>query len=78
MVKLDAFTHYVALKPAHHCNAYFAHTTLYQHWITEFGLPKILVTDIGPEFINNEIIIICQLCIIKHKPRTSMPHGQRD
>ena len=71
MVIVDAFTYYVALKPPPHCNAYHAYTTLYEHWIAKFGLPEILVTDIGTEFFNNEIIILCHLYNIKHKPRTS-------
>ena len=56
MVIVDAFTHYVALNPEPHCNAYYAYTTLYEHWIAKFGLPEILVTDNGTVFINNEII----------------------
>ena len=71
MVIVDAFTHYVALNPVPHCNAYYAYTTLYEHWIAKFGLPDILVTDNGTEFINNEIITLCHLYNIKHKPRTS-------
>ena len=70
MVIVDAFTHYVALNPVPHCNAYYAYTTLNEYWIVKFGLPEILVTDNGTEFINNEIITICHLYNIKHKPRT--------
>ena len=71
MVILDAFTHYVALNPVPHCNAYYAYTTFYEHWIAKFGLPEILVTDNGTEFINNDLITLCHLYNIKHKPRTS-------
>ena len=71
MVIGDAFTHYVALNPVPHCNAYYAYKTLYEHWIAKFGLPEILVTYNGTEFINNEIITLCHLNNIKHKPRTS-------
>ena len=71
MVVVDAFTHYVAINPIPHCNAYYAYTTLYEHWIANFGLPEILVTDNGTDFINNEIITLCHLYNIKHKPRTS-------
>ena len=71
MVIVDAFTHYVALNPVPHCNAYYAYTTLYEHWIAKFGLPEILVTDNGREFINKEIITLCHVYNIKHKPRTS-------
>ena len=72
MVIVDAFTHYLALNPVPSCNASYAYTTLYEHWIANFGLPEILVTDNGTEFINKKIITLCHLCNIKHKPRTSI------
>ena len=71
MVIVDAFTHFVALNSVPHCDAYYAYTTLYEHWIANLGLPENLVTDNGTEFINNEIITLCQLYNIKHKTRTS-------
>ena len=71
MFIVDAFTRYVALNPVPHCNAYFGYTTLFEHWIAKFGLPEILVTDNGTEFINKEIITLCHLSKIKHKTRTS-------
>ena len=52
MVIVDAFTHYVALNPVAHCNAYYAYTRLYEYSIAKFGLPEILVTDNGTELIN--------------------------
>ena len=58
MVKIDAFTHYVALNPVPHYNAYHAYGTLYEHWVANFGLPEILLTNNGTEFINNEIITL--------------------
>ena len=36
MVTVDPFTHYVALNPVPHCNAYYTYTTLYEHWIAKF------------------------------------------
>ena len=74
MVTVDASTHYVALNPVTHCNAYHAYTTLYEHWIAKFGLAETLVTDNGAEFTNNDVITLCHLYNIKHKPRTLMPH----
>ena len=71
MVKIHALTHYVALNPVPRCNAYHAYAILYDHWIAKFGLPEILVTDNGTEIINNDIITLCHLYNIKHKPRTS-------
>ena len=71
MVIVDVFTHYVALNPVPHCNAYYAYTKLYEHRIAKFGLPESLVTDNGTEFIINEIIPLCHLYNIEHKARTS-------
>ena len=66
------FNHRVsAINPVSHCNAYYAFTTLYKHWIAKFGLLEMLVTDNGTEFINNEIVTLCHLYSIKHIPRTS-------
>ena len=44
---------------------------LYQHWLAKFGLPETLVRDNNTELINNEIITLCYLYNIEHKPRTS-------
>ena len=71
MLIVDAFTHYVALNPILRCNAYYAYTTLYEHWIAKLGLPEILVTDNGTELLNNEIVTLSHLYNIKLKPRTS-------
>ena len=71
MVIVDEFTHFVALNPVPQCNAYYAFTTLYEHWIAKFDLPEMLVTDNGTEFIKTEIITLCHLIDFKHKPRTS-------
>ena len=50
MVRLvDVFTHYIALHPVPHCNAYYAFSTLNEHWTAKSGLPEILVQDNGPE-----------------------------
>ena len=70
MVNVEAFTHYVAPNPKPHCNAYYAYTTLHEQWIAKLGLPEILVTDNGTDFINKEIITLCHLYNIKFKPRT--------
>ena len=71
MIKVDAFTHYIALDPVPYCNAYVAYTTLYEQSIAKIGLPEILVTNNGTELIHNKIITLCHLYNIKHKTRTS-------
>ena len=70
MVTIYAFTQYVAHNRIPQSNAYYAHTTLYEHWIAKFGLPEILVTVNGTEFINI-VIMICHLYKVEHKSRTS-------
>ena len=40
MVIVDVFTHYVALHPIPLCKAYYAYTTIYEHWLAKFGLPE--------------------------------------
>ena len=49
----------------------YAYSTLHDHWIAKLGLPEILVTDNGTEFMNNEIITLCHIYNIEHKHRTS-------
>ena len=75
MVIIDAFKHYVALNSLPHCNAYYAYTTLYKHWIAKFGLPEILVTDNSTELMNVEIIKLCHLYNIKPTQERLMTHG---
>ena len=75
MVIVDAFINDVTLNAAPHRNAYYVYTTLYKPWLAKLGLPKILVTDNGTEFINNEIITLRNLYNIKNKPERLMPHG---
>ena len=70
-VIVDAITRYVALKHVPHCNAYYANTTLYKQSIAKFGLPEILVTDNGTDFIQKEIITLGHLYKTKQKSRTS-------
>ena len=56
MIIVDAFTHYVALNPVLHCNAHYAYTTLYKHWIAKCRLPENLDIYNSMEFTNIEII----------------------
>ena len=86
---VDAIAYYVALNPAsqssnvalnpashslNESNAYYAYTALYDHWISIFGLPEILVTVNGTEFINKETTR-CHLYNIEYKqtPNISCP-----
>ena len=51
MVIVDAFTHYAARNPLPHCNAYYAYTTLYEHWIANFGQSLKLASGTHTEWI---------------------------
>ena len=68
MVIVDAFNHYIALNHVPQCDAYYANTTLYKPWIAKLGLPEVLVTKNGFEFINNEIMTLCDFYSIKNNP----------
>ena len=71
MVIVDAFANYVALSPVPHWKAYYAYSTLYDHWRAKLGLPENLATDNGTEFINHQVITIRHYYNNKNKPRTS-------
>ena len=70
IVIVNEIAQYVALTPVITGNAYFACTKLHEPWIAKFGLPEILVTDNGTEFINNELITLFHLYKVKHKRQT--------
>ena len=69
MVVVDALTH-LTLNLTPHCNPYYKITTFYEHWIAKFGLPEILITDNGTEFINKKKVMLSQFYNIRHEPRT--------
>ena len=57
---VDAFTHYVVLHPSPNNDAANALTVLFDHWIANFGLPEILVTDNGNEYISGDFVHFCR------------------
>ena len=69
-VIVDAFTHYVVLHPSPKNDATDANTVLFDHWIVKFGIPDILVTDNGNEYINGEFTRFCGTYNVQFKPRT--------
>ena len=69
-VIVDAFTHFVVLHPSPKNDAHNALNTLFDHWITKFGIPDILVTDNGNEYINGEFAHFCRTYNVQFKPRT--------
>ena len=55
-VIVDEFPHYVVLQPSPKNGATNALTVLFDHWIVKFGIPDILVTHNGNEYINGEFV----------------------
>ena len=69
-VIVNAFTHYVVLDPSPNNEATSALTALFDLWIIKFGIPDILVTDNGNEYINGEFTHFCCTYNVQFKPRT--------
>ena len=59
-VYIIAFTHYVVLHSSPKNYATNALTVLFDLWIVKFGIPDILVTDNGSEYINGELTHFCR------------------
>ena len=69
-VIVDAFSHYVTIMCAPKNNAHYAFTALFEHWFIKFGLPEEIRSDNGSEYINTELIHLCNYFEIKFKPST--------
>ena len=69
-VIVDAFTHYVELHPSPENEATNGLTILFDHWIVKFGIPDILLTDSGNEYINGEFAHFCCTYNVQFKQRT--------
>ena len=69
-VIVDAFTQYFVLHPSHKNDGTNALTVLFDHWIVKFGIPDILVTDNGNEYISGEFTHFCRTYNVRFKPRT--------
>ena len=67
---VDAFTHYAVLHPSPKNDATNALTVIFDHWIVKFGIPDILETDNGNEYINGEFTHFCRTYNVQFKPRT--------
>ena len=66
----EAFKDYVVLHPSPKNYATNALTVLIDHWIVKFGIPDILVTDNGNEYINGEFTHFHRTYNVQFIPRT--------
>ena len=69
-VIVDAFTHFLVLQPSNKNDANKALNDLFDRWIAKFGIPDILVTDNGNEYINGEFTHFCRTYNVHFKART--------
>ena len=69
-VIVNAFTHFVELHPSPKKDANNALTVLFDHWITKFGIPDILVTNNRNKYINGEFAHFWRTYNVQFKPRT--------
>ena len=67
---MDAFSRHVVLHPSTKNDATNALTVLFDHWIVKFGIPDILVTDNGNEYINGEFAHFCRTYNVQFKQLT--------
>ena len=74
-VIVDAFTHYVVLHPSPKNDTKNALTVLFDHWIVQFEIPDILVTDNGNTITGNSHIFAVNIMYnLNHECHTH--HGQ--
>ena len=59
-VVVDAFSHNIVLHPSSKNDATNTLKVLFDHWIVKFGIPDILVTDNGKEYIKGEFAHFCR------------------
>ena len=66
LVCVDAFSKFVWLLPLRQANARLTILALQNHVFQHFGLPAIIVSDNGPQFISGEFRRMCFATGIKH------------
>ena len=77
LVIMDQFKKYVNLYPLHDQTAQSVAKCIFDHYISEHGIPETIHTDQGRQFGSSLIHELCQLLGIK-KTRTSPYHPQSD
>ena len=76
---VHAFTNYVVLHPSPRHYAADALNVFFHHWIVEFGIPDIIVTDIGNETMNVKFALFCRMYKINNLNQVNrVHHGQMD
>ena len=75
MVMTDAFSKYTELSAIHDKRAETVAKSFFEHWICRHGVPRVIVSDRGKEFLNSVMKELCEFMGITHDA-TSSYHPQ--
>ena len=78
MVKLVGFTHYIALNSVPHCNASYAYTILYEHWIAKIKYLESFSQTMEQNSLTTKSLHYVTSIISNKNLEDLMAHGQMD
>ena len=78
MVKLDGFTHYIALNSVPHCDASYADTILYEHWVAKLKYLESFSQTMEQNSLITKLLHFVTSIISNKNLEHLMTHGQMD
>ena len=67
MVMTDAFSKYTQLAAIPDKTAVSVARAFFEHWICRHGVPQLIVSDRGREFLNSTMSHLCELIGLDHQ-----------
>jgi len=74
LVFIDRFTRWVELIPTTAATADIVVKAFHDHWVTHFGYPRVLASDRGSHFSNDQVAKMCETLGIEHHEGTAYNH----
>jgi len=71
---VDQANHWVELIPVPDCTAKTTARAIHTHWISRYGAPKTLQSDLGSAFVSKLFQELCSLYNIEHATASSQNH----
>ena len=71
MVMTDAFSKYTEQAAIWDKKADTGAKVFFEHWICRHGVPAVIVSDPGKEFLNDTMKKLCELMVMDHSPMSS-------